>query len=274
MVTATSGSGRILTLPNIKEQAYENRMTYAKKHGLEFMWANMTSYNLPHGEGLVWNKIPIIKEAFDRFPDAEWVWWVDIDMIIMNMTTNVYDHVLSRDGMARNVLLDKMISGAGGGDLGYRTPATYNYEDINFVISEDRWGMVAGTFFMRRSYWTTWLLDMWLEPLFVEKNWVFAENDAWTHMWMYHDIVRNHSVCVNQRSLNSYPSTNGLGQSWQPGDFLIHFAGCNGGGECPNDWKRYWNMRERVEVPMSVQNKLADGTAEIENVQQGVDMPF
>ncbi|KAJ5225027.1 hypothetical protein N7468_006252 [Penicillium chermesinum] len=254
MVTASSGSGRILSLPNIKEQVYENRMTYAQRHGLEFMWANMTSYNLPNGEGLVWNKMPVLKEAFDRFPDAEWVWWIDIDIIIMNMSLN--------------------LTGAGGGETGYRTPAIYNYDDINFVIPEDHWGMNAGNFLMRRSEWSDWLLDMWLEPLFVKENWVFAENDAWTHMWQNHEIVRKHSACVSQRSMNSYPASNPLGESWQAGDFLIHFAGCDGGGECPNNWKRYWALREQVEVPMSVHKKLADGTAEIENTQRGVGMPL
>lgn len=274
MVTASSGSGRILSLPNIKEQVYENRMTYAKMHGLEFMWANMTSYNLPNGEGLVWNKIPVLQEAFDRFPDAEWVWWVDIDIIIMNMELNVYDHILSRDGLDRHILLNKKLTGAGGGETGYITPSTYRYEDINFVIPEDSWGMNAGNFFMRRSEWSDWLLDVWLEPLFVKENWVFAENDAWTHMWQNHKIVRDHSACVSQRSMNSYPASNPLGESWQPGDLLIHFAGCDGGGECPSNWKRYWDLREDVQVPSSVHKKLADGTAEIENTQQGVDMPF
>ncbi|KAJ6151756.1 hypothetical protein N7470_006884 [Penicillium chermesinum] len=243
MVTASSGSGRILSLPNIKEQVYENRMTYAQRHGLEFMWANMTSYNLPNGEGLVWNKMPVLKEAFDRFPDAEWVWWIDIDIIIMNMSLNVYDHILTREGLDRNILLDKKLTGAGGGGN-------------------------------RISEWSDWLLDMWLEPLFVKENWVFAENDAWTHMWQNHEIVRKHSACVSQRSMNSYPASNPLGESWQAGDFLIHFAGCDGGGECPNNWKRYWALREQVEVPMSVHKKLADGTAEIENTQRGVGMPL
>lgn len=54
-------------------------MTYAEKRGLEFMWANVTSYSLPDGAPIYWNKIPILQDAFARFPDAEWIWWMDID---------------------------------------------------------------------------------------------------------------------------------------------------------------------------------------------------
>lgn len=43
MVTCSTGNNRMLGMPHIKEMVYENRMTYAEKHGLEFMWANMTS---------------------------------------------------------------------------------------------------------------------------------------------------------------------------------------------------------------------------------------
>lgn len=172
------------------------------------MWANITSYNLPDGAPIYWNKIPILKDAFARFPDAEWVWWMDIDIIIMNMSLSIHDHVLSAEGMARNILLDHPMTGAGGGETGYRSPATYHLDDINFVISMDHWGMNVGNFLMRRSELSDWLLDLWIEPLYISQNWVFPENDGWTHMWQYHEIVQNHTACMNQHSMNSYPEYN------------------------------------------------------------------
>lgn len=273
MVTGSSGANRMLGMPHIKEMVYENRKAYAEKHGLEFMWANMTSYNLPNGAPIYWNKIPVLKEAFVRYPDAEWVWWMDMDIIIMNMTLNIYDHVLSRKGLARNILLDREMTGAGGGKTGYSTPSTYTHDDINFVISLDSWGMNVGNFLMRRGEWSKWLLDLWIEPLYISQNWVFPENDAWTHMWQYHDVVRDHAAVTTQRSMNAYPDYNALGEHWQPGDHIVHFAGCGGDETCKQKWDKYWNMREKVEVPMSIRRKLENGTAEIENVQAGVGLP-
>ncbi|KAF7716980.1 Alpha-1,2-galactosyltransferase [Penicillium ucsense] len=256
-------------MPRIKEMVYENRITYAQKHGLDFMWANMTSYNLPDGAPIYWNKIPILRDAFDRFPEAEWIWWLDIDIIIMNMSLHIHDHVLSPEGMARNILLDYPINGAEGGSTGYRTSPGYRHKDVNFVISLDHWGMNVGNFLMRRSEWSDWLLDMWLEPLYISQNWVFPENDGWSHLWQHHQIVRNHTACMNQHSMNAYPDYNALGSHWEAGDHVVHFAGCGGDPICEGAWAKYWNMREDAEVPAFVQDKLREGVAEIEAFQGG-----
>ncbi|KAJ5681655.1 uncharacterized protein N7477_001595 [Penicillium maclennaniae] len=36
MVTGSSGTNRMLGMPHIKEMIYENRKTYAEKHGFDF----------------------------------------------------------------------------------------------------------------------------------------------------------------------------------------------------------------------------------------------
>jgi hypothetical protein len=272
MVTGSSGTNSMLGMPHIKEMIYENRKTYAERHGYDFVWANMTSYNLPGSAPIYWNKIAVLKEAFARHPDAEWVWWMDMESIIMNMTLSIYDHVLSREGMARNILLDHEMNGAGGGKTGFSTPASYKHDDINFVISQDSWGVDVGSLLIRRGDWSKWLLDLWLEPLYSSQNWVFPEQDAWRHMWQYQDLVHGHVAIMDQRSMNAYPAFNQLGEHWQPGDHVIHFAGCDGDASCMEQWNKYWIMREKIEVPMSVRTKLDDGTAEIENIQSGVGL--
>ncbi|KAJ5681656.1 uncharacterized protein N7477_001596 [Penicillium maclennaniae] len=149
----------------------------------------MTSYNLSRGAPIYWNKIPVSKEAFARHPNAEWVWWMDMDIIIMNMTLSIYDHNLSKEGLARNILLDHKVHGAGGGMSGFTTPASYKHDDINFIISQDSWGVNVGSFLIRRGDRSKWLLDLWTDPLYISQNWIFPEQDAWKHMWQYHDIV-------------------------------------------------------------------------------------
>lgn len=188
------------------------------------MWANITSYNF--GPKVVWNKIPILREAFERFPKAKWIWWLDIDIIIMTPSLDLHTHILSDEGMLRNIELDKELGRVGGGKLGIKTIASAEPDDMNFLVSTDNWGMNAGSFLMRRSYWSDWLLDVWADPLPIEKNWVMQENDGWTHLYRFHDIVRNHTACLNQRALNAYPPYNVLGKHWQEGDLLVHFAGC------------------------------------------------
>lgn len=273
MVTASTGTGGFLGIPNLKEMVYENRMTYANKWGYNLMWANFTSYSLPNGEPIYWNKIPVLQEAFVRYPEAEWIWWLDIDIIIMNVSLSLYDHVLSREGMARNAVLDQDINKPGGGPSGWKTPATYDYDQVKFIINSGGWGMNVGNFIMRRSEWSDWLLDFWIDPLYIKEKWVLPENSGWTHMFNYHPIVRRYTVCTTQRAMNAYPEYNPLGTHWQPGDHSIHFAGCGNHTKCPGEWNKYWNLREKYVVPGFIEQQLKHGTAEIENIQKGVGVP-
>lgn len=273
MVTASAGTGGMQGIPNLKEMVYENRMTYANKWGYEHMWANITSYSLSNGEPVYWNKIPVLQEAFARYPEVEWVWWLDLDIIIMNMSLSLGDHVLSTEGMARNAAVDEIIRAPGGGPSGWKTPKTYDYNEVNFMIASGGWGMNVGNFLMRRSDWSDWLLDLWIEPLYIKENWIFPENDGWTHMYRNHAIVRKHTLCTHQRALNAYPEFNPNGAHWQPGDHSIHFAGCGNHSRCPGEWNKYWNLRENYTVPDILKQKLRDGSAEIENIQKGVGLP-
>lgn len=131
----------------------------------------------------------------------------------MNMLLSIHEHVLSQDGMARNIPLDHPMTGVDGGKTGYRSPTSYQHEDINSVISMNHWGMNVGNFLMPRSEWSDWLLDLWIEPLYIFQNWVFPENDRWRHMWQYHEIARNHTACMNQLSIDAYPDYNALGRN-------------------------------------------------------------
>lgn len=188
------------------------------------MWANISSYDF--GPKVYWNKIPILQDALVRFPKAKWMWWLDMDIIIMNSSLDLHTHLLSQEGMMRNLVFDTRINKLGGGDSGMRAPKTMKRKDVNFLIASGGWGMNVGSFLMRRSVWTDWVLEMWADPLAIAQNWVLPENDGWTHLYKNHRIVRDHTGLTNQRALNGYPAYNTLGAHWQEGDILIHFAGC------------------------------------------------
>lgn len=128
----------------------------------EFMWAKTSSYD--HGEHVVWNKNPYLKEAFVHFPNVKLLYWLDIDIIIMILSIILHDHILTKADRNKNGAFGKELGRVGGGSLGYTTPVTVDENQINLIISSDRWGMNAGTSLMRGSNWTDWLLDMWDDP--------------------------------------------------------------------------------------------------------------
>ena len=189
------------------------------------MWANITSYNFSDAK-VVWNKIPIMQDAFVRFPNAKWLWWLDIDIIIMSPSVDLHTLVLSNEGMMQNLVVNTSLPAVGGGPLGYNTLPKIDPDDINFILATDSWGMNLGSFLMRRGIWTDWVLEMWADPLATAKDWIFQENDGFTHIFKSHKVVRDHTGHTNQRALNAYPAYNNLGQAWQKGDLVVHFAGC------------------------------------------------
>lgn len=65
-------------------------------------------------------------------------------------------------------------------------------------------------------------IDLWSDSLIVEKTpaWAQREQDALTYMIVNHPYLRDKVGFVPQSLFNSYVS------QWQPGDLLVHFAGC------------------------------------------------
>jgi galactosyl transferase GMA12/MNN10 family len=70
------------------------------------MTVNLSSYLITHTTHPVWGKLPAILEAFEKYPDAEWVWWLDIDAIIMSPDTDLYTSFLSP-----SIIQSKLVQG-------------------------------------------------------------------------------------------------------------------------------------------------------------------
>jgi hypothetical protein len=58
------------------------------------MVVDLAAYVLTHTTHPVWGKLPAIFEAFDTYPNAEWIWWLDSDAIIMDVHLDLYNILL------------------------------------------------------------------------------------------------------------------------------------------------------------------------------------
>jgi galactosyl transferase GMA12/MNN10 family len=63
--------------------------------GYDLMTVDLSSYPITHTTHAVWGKLPALLEACEKYPDAEWIWWLDIDAIIMNPEIDLFQHLLS-----------------------------------------------------------------------------------------------------------------------------------------------------------------------------------
>jgi hypothetical protein len=193
--------------------------------GYDFMWANISEYRVGDAHP-VWSKVPVLVDAFEKHPEAKWLWWLDVDAIIMNPTIDLASHVLSTHALGQKLRKGEAYHLRGEGRDGiFHTPENPDPNQVNLVITGDHNGINAGSFFLRRSDWTNTFLDFWLDPYYVGSDWPGKEQDAIIHMIQYHKFVRDHVGIVPQRTMNAY-SEGGDEMRWHPKDLLVHFAGC------------------------------------------------
>ena len=58
------------------------------------MTVDLDAFEITHKTHPVWGKLPAILQACEEYPAAEWVWWLDIDSIIMNPEIDLFKHLL------------------------------------------------------------------------------------------------------------------------------------------------------------------------------------
>jgi hypothetical protein len=73
------------------------------------MSVNLASYVVTRTSHPVWGKLPALLEAMRKYSDAEWIWWLDIDAIIMSPEINLYKHLLDPGIMQKKFLDDEPI---------------------------------------------------------------------------------------------------------------------------------------------------------------------
>ena|SRR5271170_2258287 len=208
----------------------------------DIMWCNLSEYRVKD-EHAVWAKTSVLVDAINRYPDAQWIWWLDFDAVIMTPTIDLGKHILNPDAMFPNLLKDRTFPIMHLGQSVSEQlvlPSNPDPDEINFLISHDQNGLNAGSFFLRINEWTKEFLELWGDPiLMLEKEWWAMEQDALVHIFLHHHhFIKNHVGIVPPRVFNanvpddinreslSKDNVKLEAQFWEPNALVIHFAGC------------------------------------------------
>ena len=107
---------------------------------------------------------------------------------------------------------------------------TLEQADKGMLITEDHYGINTGVFFLRGGWRSRILLNLiWCNRFYISHGW-------WEQSALM-DLMRRHAEVANEgyieprsRSFNSRAPelAKGPNTAWQPGDFIIHFAGARG----------------------------------------------
>jgi hypothetical protein len=179
IVTATDGKGHNGGIEDIVGQTARNRKAYCEHHGYNYHFVNISQFDLENAHP-VWKKIPAIVDAFNTFPEAQWVFFLDLDAIIMSPKQDLNSLVLSHAGMSKSLEFGQQYHGSEWTPLGTYMPEQHDvkFEDIDMLVAQDHNGVNAGSFFLRRSKFTQWMLDMWADPFFMRMDWSGQEQDT------------------------------------------------------------------------------------------------
>ena len=175
--------------------ALDSKRRYAQKWGYNYVEGGEEHWD--RSRPIPWSKIPFVLAELAKLPEGALVWISDADVLITNPTLRVEDQMLSLLPEGKDMLM--CIDACG---------------HIN-----------SGNILMRNTAWTR---DYWKR--------VGEQTDLLFHIWWENaamikllETVPNdlaHTEITNQhKRFNAY--LRGLpGQPlWEPGDWLVHFAG-------------------------------------------------
>lgn len=177
----------------------KNKQDYCTQHGYDFICGEES---LDKARGITWTKLLLLLKAMEN-SEYRWVFWTDADALIMNT----------------DLLLEDLID-----------------ENYNLIINYDFNGFNAGHFLIRNCEWSR----QFLKKAYSHKE--FIDDPEWEQGAML-AVLRESSYAaatktVPQRLMNSFPDLYGqlLQATYQPGDFILHFAGIRE----PSLLKRYF----------------------------------
>ena len=177
----------------------QNKVIYCEKHGYK-IFAKTTNFS--EGRHAFFDKLRFCYEVMDSNADVSWIWWLDCDAVITNFNKKIED-----------------------------------FCDSNYIcaISIDCNSMNNGSFFMKNCEMSKEFLKKSLEYESEEElPHPDFDNSAWNLAFASDPKYKDHFKIHRQRDFNSYnyfwrshDMVDGLGElgQWQPGDFVIHYAG-------------------------------------------------
>lgn len=177
VVTASDGKGHNGGIEDILGKTAQNRKAYCAFHGYNYHFVNIAKFDMGDAHP-VWKKIPAIVEAFNTFPAAKWLFFLDLDAIIMSPKQDLTDLVLSHEGMKKSIHWGGEWTGSERVPLGTFMQADADLDKLDMLVAQDQNGVNAGSFFLRRSEYTQWLLDMWADPFFMKMDWPGQEQET------------------------------------------------------------------------------------------------
>jgi len=173
----------------------ESKVAYAAKQGYTYIQGDEVFWD--RTRPIAWSKIPFLLDVCSKLDEGALVWQSDADVLITNMNIRVEEHVVP--------LLPK------GKDLLLTRDACGSINTGNMLFRNTEW--FRG--FLKRAYeQTQFMYHIWWEQAAMIHLLQTVSTDA--------DKIE---VSMEHKRFNAFLRGQPGQPLWEPGDFLVHFAG-------------------------------------------------
>jgi mannan polymerase II complex MNN11 subunit len=121
-----------------------------------------------------WAKLMATRHALSKYPDCGYVWMLDQNALIVDPKKSLEELVL--DGKTLGDMLLRGVAVVPKSII--KTFSHVRGEDMGFIISQDREGLVTDSMIIKNGDWAKFFLEKWLNPLYRTYNFEKAERHA------------------------------------------------------------------------------------------------
>ncbi len=177
-------------------KALQSKRDYCDKHGYTYKEIHEEGWN--RERPIAWSKVPIWKEYSAQTDKWDYIWISDADVWITNPAIRLEEHVLPLLPANKDLLLTY--------------DSCQHVNSGNMIVRPGPW---AVQFFEKVWNRDDDIYHCWFENLAIIKLMAESPEDN-AHIECTMEAYRFNAY------LRGYKGT----RLWQPGDFLVHFAGC------------------------------------------------
>jgi hypothetical protein len=177
------------------QRALESKREYCARHGYTYIEAHEEAWN--RDRPIAWSKVPLWIQYAAATDMYDYIWISDADVFITNPALRLEDHVLP-------LLPDNK-------DLLLTYDSCQHVNSGNMIVRTGEW---AVQFFKKVWEQTDCIYHIWWENKAICNIMAFSPEDM------------KHIECTMEAyKFNAYLQGYRGTRMWEPGDFLVHFAG-------------------------------------------------
>lgn len=207
---------------NLANIATINKLWYSEKNKYIFI-NDETNYELTDDRSDTWLIELSILNTMKKYPNCDWIFWTDIDSLIMNYNIKLEDIILSANNNEHIIACM------------WPFTSSYTFSDLNSPIIKIEqkpsiWYFLhTGNFLVRNSEWSyNFLLTLYNDKRFVlqdelRKHFMGDEIGITCYYLAYPHIRKHIKILSNQMFLSiANPFYNSNVKTYSHGDFIFH----------------------------------------------------